>query len=130
MNQLEENIVRSFHLAKKDIIRLQSGMVDLSKTQERIMEILDMLKTSDLNLHQRVKEIDLKVSKNTRTKTKTVIKKVSKRAHKEFVATKEGKEFHVINCPFAQNIKPKNRTRFKSKSRALNEGYKPCSCVK
>jgi len=58
-------------------------------------------------------------------------KKEHKTVHrKHFLASKEGKKFHTVNCPFAQNIKPKFKVTFKSKVKALNIGYKACSCIK
>jgi hypothetical protein len=104
MKSIEKNILKSFNLAKSDIIQLQNKVIDLSRNQKVLVERLE-------KLNQPVK--------------KTVTKK-----SKTFVAAKEGKKFHIKECPFAKNIKPKSKLTFKSKNTALNKGYKPCNCVK
>ena len=132
MEQIEQNVIESFRRAKSDIIRLQNEVIELSQTQERIMEFIDELKASGIKLTQIVKETNRKQTAKPRTKTitKTVVKKVAaKRANKTYVGSKKGKKFHVESCPFAKNIKPKSKKRFHSKTKALNEGYKPCKCA-
>ena len=134
MSQMKSNIINSFRLAKNDIMKLQSDVIGLSQSQERIVEILEEMKTYQLKLYHKIREMELekaqKKKPKTITKTKTVIKKVGKRAKKVYVAPKGGKKFHLKECPFAQNIKPKNKVVFHSKTKALNEGLKPCKCVK
>ena len=78
-------------------------------------------------LKKKIKALEKKAAKK---KEKVIVRTNKKRAHKIFVAPKEGKVFHLSNCPFAQNIKPKNKVTFKSKTKALNEGFKPCKCIK
>lgn len=121
MNQIEKNVTNSFRLAKSDIIRLQNDFLKLSQTQERIMEMIDALDINQVKINQKVKE---------KTKPKTVVINKNGRTKKDYISTKDGKKFHITSCPFAQNIKPKNRVKFKSKTKALNQGYKPCKCVK
>ena len=106
MNELEQNIINSFRLAKSDIIKLQTELIEL---QERVAKL-----------------------ETRRVRTKVVKKPAAhKTVHrKKIIAAKEGKKFHIADCPFAQNIKPKSRVHFKSATGALNEGYKPCSCIK
>jgi hypothetical protein len=145
MKQIEKNVIDSFRLAKSDMIKLQSKVIEMSQTQERIVEFIKELKASGIELKQLVK--DNKSNKElckpktiTRTKTvikkvpvvrtKTIIKKVHTHAKKVYVASKDSKKFHITSCPFAQNIKPKSKIRFKSKVKAFNEGLKPCKCVK
>lgn len=160
MNQLEQNIMNSFRIAKSDIIKLQQQSVELSETQERMMEMLDELNVKISALYSKNKELSFKVAKpvtktivkrvKTRpkvivkrvkskpkvivkkihTRPKTIVKTVTKYAKKRYVASKEGKDFHIPKCPFAQNIKPKSKRVFKSKAAALNKGYKACKCVK
>ena len=148
MKQIEENVMHSFKLAKSDIIKLQNDVVMLSQTQERIMEMVDELKSYEQKLYQNVRDVSKKyavapktivktirakpktIVKRIRTRPKTIVKTVTKYAKKRFVASKEGKDFHIPKCPYAQNIKPKGKRVFKSKASALNKGYKPCKCVK
>lgn len=112
MNQLEENIVNSFRLAKNDIMALQKKMTELSQAQERMLEILTKMK-----------------EKKSANSIRNVIS-VRKAAKKTYVASKTGSVVHDSNCPFAKNIKPASKVTFKSKNRALNKGYKLCECLK
>ncbi len=104
MKSIEKNILKSFGLAKSDIIQLQNKVIELSRNQRVIVEKLEKLNKP--------------TKKTTTKKTKT------------FVAAKEGKKFHIRECPFAKNIKPKSKVTFKTKNSALNKGYKPCNCIK
>jgi len=63
-------------------------------------------------------------------KVRTIVKTVVKKPKKTYIASKEGEIIHEKNCPFAKNIMPKSKIVFKSKTKALNEGYKACSCIK
>ena len=144
MNQLEQNIVNSFRIAKGDIIKLQGKVLGISQAQERILEMFDMLKERENKLYQKIKDIEeikikeLHLYEKLRKLTATsIVKKVkvvktvtAKRKPKIYVSSKTGKKFHLANCPFAQNIKPKHKVVFKSKTKALNEGLKPCNCIK
>lgn len=139
MLKIEERIIHSFRHAKNDIMKLQNDFILLSQTQERIMEMIDQLRANDAKILEKLEKSaknKVKVAKSkpkakkTSSKAKTkVVRVVSKRAKKTFVATKGGKKFHVEKCPYALNIKPKHKVRFNSKVKALNEGYKPCKCV-
>ena len=158
MKQIEENVIHSFRLAKSDIIKLKNEVVMLSQTQERIMEMIDQLKSYEEKLYQNVKDVSRRsatpntivrtirtkpktiikrvksrpkiIVKKVHTRPKTVVKTVTKYAKKKYLASKEGKDFHIPHCPFALNIKPKTRIVFKTKASALNKGYKPRKCVK
>lgn len=76
-----------------------------------------------------------KPTKKKSKKTKQTKKKVSKivvaKKHKPkaYVASKTGKKFHVKNCIFAKNIKPKSMIKFSTKEAYLNKGYRPCYCI-
>lgn len=120
MKQLISNIMHSFKLVKSDVVKLKENVIILQNNEERLLE--------------RIAVLEEKVTKlqNKRPKTKTITKTVrtNKAAKKTYWASKTGKKFHLDNCIFAQNIKPKSRVTFKSKTKALNEGYKACDCVK
>ncbi len=147
MKKIEENVMHSFRLCKNDIIKVKNEIVSLSEAQERIMEMLDGLKTYQEKLYGHIKIISKKdvkpktiiktirskpktIIKTIRSKPKTIVKTITKYAKKRFVASKEGKGYHIPHCPFAQNIKPKSKLTFKSKAAAVNKGYKACKCVK
>ena len=120
MKHIEENIVNSFRLAKNDIIQLQNAVIQLQKTQENLLQRLVRIETTSTSMMKKV---------DTCERPKNIIVHKGS-AKKIYVASKEGKKFHMDNCPYAQNIKPKTKKLFKSKTTALNEGYKPCHCVK
>mgnify|MGYP000227011368 CR=1 FL=1 len=103
MNPAEAKIVRSFKNLKTDIIKLQNRLAELSKSQDELLKNL--------------------TSGEQKKGFKTSRKKI-------FVASKKGRRFHIPECPFAQNIKPKSKITFKTKDSALNQGYKPDSCIK
>ena len=132
---VEENISHSFRKVKVDIIRLQDEFMQLRQTQVRLLS-----KLAKLEYKKPVKAVKVikakKAKKPVKTKKAKQVKKTKKpvltrrSVKKTYVASKEGKKFHLSNCPFAQNIKPKTKIKFKTKTRPLNLGYKPCSCVK
>jgi hypothetical protein len=132
MNRFKENIYNSFKLVKNDILKIQSQIIEVNKSQEKFLKILDQLRENELQLYKKIEELNQKISQTKPTtiiKEKEVVKKQTKKVT-NFVASKTGKKYHVENCPFALNIKPKSKILFKSKTTALNEGYKPCNCVK
>ncbi len=106
MNQLEENIQESFTRVKNDVLKLQKSVIALSQTQARTVEILSTI------LQKKVPQ-KLTIKRETR-----------------YLASKGGKKFHIPHCPFALNIKPKFSLTFKAKNTALNQGFRPCRCVK
>ena len=147
MNANEKKTIYSFKLAKTDIARLQRQLDVANATQDRLIDMINTLKGHQLRLSQKIRDVEKKpVKKAVKRKVvkkkpvkkkvtkkkvvKKVVKKTTKRAVTKFVAAKTGKKFHILACPFAKNIKPKYKVRFKSKTKALNEGYKPCNCVK
>jgi len=140
MNKIEENIIHSFRLAKRDIIKLQNDLIKLEHSHANLVSLLADLKSNQDKLSEEVKKKNKHVTIVKKPIVKKVVKKApvkkvvkkatKKRTVNKYIAPKGGKRFHQPNCPFAQNIKPKNRIIFKSKTTALNEGFKPCNCVK
>ncbi len=131
MNQIEKNIIKSFELVKKDIRDLEDKLNSLVGSQGRIKKTLGELNERELQLYKNLQKMKAVKPKKSRAKPKPKKKVIAKKKHHTiYVAPKEGKKFHLKNCPFAQNIKPKNRIVFKSKTKALNKGFKPCECVK
>jgi len=122
MQQIETNVIRSFRLAKNDIIRLQRDFLSLSQSEERIMELMDGLKAGNAELLQRIRELE-RGAKPIARMTK------HSNARKGYVASKMGKSFHRKNCPFAHNIKNKTKVVFYTKSRAETLGLKACKCI-
>jgi hypothetical protein len=113
MNNLEKNISESFRRARSDIVKLQEQVLQLARTQAQLSEEI-----SRINSKKEIRSVRI-------VKTPVVKSKA-----KHFIASKTGKKFHITECIFTKNIKPKSRIVFKSKNTALNAGYKPCDCVK
>jgi len=109
MEKIESNVAHSFMKVKADIVRLQDEFMQLRENQIRLSN-----KLAKLESKKPVKTVKVVKAK------KPVLKRKSVR--KTYIALKESKKFHMPNCPFAQNIKPKTKV--------LNLGYKPCSCIK
>jgi regulator of replication initiation timing len=129
MNADEQKIKDAFKLAKTDIARLQRQVDLLEQKFDKVLDVLDTLKSHQLKVSQKVNTMSKKKPSKTKKTKKKTTKKTSKRKSKKYVASKSGKKFHIEECPFAKNIKPKYKVRFKSKTKALNQGYKPCNCV-
>ena len=125
-NQLEQNITNSFKMAKRDIIKIQNQIIDLAKKQEELTQEIMLLKDEDNTLSNKVSNM----KKLPSQKTITRIVKIQAKRHNKFVASKLGKNFHMPTCPFVSKVKPKSQVIFKSKTAALNKGYKPCTCIK
>lgn len=128
MDQLEQNIVNSFRLAKSDIIALKSEVIKSSENQKKIIQQLDELRLRLVQLQNKSNKPRVVVRREI-SSPKIITKTVFKTAKKRFVASKNGKDFHIRNCPFARNIKPKAKLHFHSKNAALNKGFKPCKCI-
>ena len=124
MNLIERNIAYSFNLARKDIMALQNDVIQLAQNQQKLAVELEKVKNENKNLKE-------KLSKAPKKEIK-VIKKItqSNRRKTHYIASKTGSKFHVTSCPFGQNIKPKMKIKFLSKTKALNQGLKPCACIK
>lgn len=117
MNQLEINVKKSFSEVRKDIIELKNQVLRIADRQQELSEIVGK---SEAVCRPMPKAKAAEKIKTVKPKTKA----------KRFVAAKEGKKFHIPECPYAQNIKPKSLVKFKTKNTALNKGYKACTCVK
>jgi hypothetical protein len=122
MNQFEENVIKSFSLAKADITELFNHV-------RFILNQVEELKKENVELKSKVNALSKKPKRKVTVKTnkKTASKIV--RTKKKFVSAKGSKKVHDSKCPFAQNIRPKNKLVLSSKVKALNEGYKLCKCL-
>ena len=116
--QFENNVVKSFYLAKRDIY-------NLSQNVEFLKREISALKSRNLELTQSVSSLRVDVARMRHTKVSR--RTVSTR--QKFIASKAGTKVHTTKCAFAKSIKPKNQRKFASKNAALNEGYKKCTCV-
>lgn len=114
MKILEENIKRSFLLAKKDIAELKSSFNELSAELSRTVEHSARLSDKLLKYERNSTHLPIRTAGKTQ---RLIGARISMLLHKE-------------NCPFAKRILPKNREIFRSKTKALNKGYRPCECLK
>jgi hypothetical protein len=121
--QLENNVIESFKLAKQDIVKLYQNVGYLLGQVEQLKKENAYLITKVESISKKKRTVIVKTAKKVAKKT------VTKRASKKFLATKGGNKVHDTHCPFAKNIKPKNKVVFASKVKALNEGYKFCKCL-
>jgi len=128
-HQMRENLIHSFRKTKADIMGLQKEALELKQGQENIIKTLTALRENQAQVQKTNRDLYYKLTRMLSEKKQSV-KTVTKKAAKVYVAPKDGKTFHLENCPFAQNIKPKNKQVFKSKTKALNKGLKACRCVK
>lgn len=117
--QFEQNVINSFHFAKKDIRELYEHM-------SFVLGQLEGLRKENNYLHQKVEELQKKKRK-VRKASNTV--KAAKVQSKKYVAAITSNKVHDSNCPFAKNIKPENKITLQSKASALNQGYKICKCL-
>jgi hypothetical protein len=121
MNQQEHNTMLSFQRARADIMKMQEEIYALQHQQSTLVATISVLQEQNAML----------VEKLNTPKTATVNAPVAKKTNeKTFLASKSATKFHLKNCPFAQNIKPKSKLTFKTKNSALNKGFKPCKCIK
>ena len=153
-SMLESNIIDSFNKVKSDVMKLNSeiqklgsAVVKVKDEQERnsrkddkqqekrlkeLEEAISALVFKNKSLIQKIEGLEKK--KNVRAvqkmaATTVVTKKVTGKQSSKFIASKSGNKFHLPNCIFAKNIKPKMKRIFKTKAAALNVGLKPCHCA-
>jgi regulator of replication initiation timing len=130
MSSIENNVIRSFELVRKDVMSLQSQINALGEAQDKVLDLIRQLRLYENELQARVSKLESSREEKPQKHSEAMTARVTaKRLPKHYVGTKSGKLFHIENCPFAQNIKPMNRVKFKSKVKALNQGLKPCKCV-
>ena len=120
---LESNIINSFRGVRKDIEELKKEVEFLKDENRELKHTINGTKDDTDELSEELDE--LKSTENSNKHIKYVDRCVSK----EFVASEDGKKFHIPECPFAKNIHPNTKVTFKSKTTALNAGYKPCKCI-
>jgi uncharacterized coiled-coil DUF342 family protein len=117
--QFESNVINSFQFAKEDIRELYEHM-------SFVLSQLEGLRQENNFLHQRVEELQKK-KRRVRKASNSI--KAAKVQSKRYVAAITSNKVHDSNCPFAKNIKPKNKISLQSKASALNQGYKLCKCL-
>jgi regulator of replication initiation timing len=106
--KIEQNIVNSFNLAKKDINSLYEHVKVLHQSVEELQKENSFLYLQIKNMTK---------------------KKVKVQKNKKYISSKTGKKLHQANCLHARNIKKTNRVIFNNKTEALNQNYKLCSCL-
>ena len=110
MEKFEKNVLNSFRLAKSDIIKLQDSLMEMKRTQARILEKLAKLET--------------------KKGSKPVVraKRVSKK--QIYLASKDGDKFHDAGCIALKKVERKNLVSYPTKNKAISKGLQPCGiCV-
>lgn len=110
----DKQIKIAFRKIKNDMTVLTAEVARLTKENELLIKIVR-------------EQTNKLVPEKKKVVTKTITKTVS--AKPTYVASKNGGKFHKSNCPYAKNIKPKDRVTLKTKNSFLNKGYKACKCV-
>lgn len=126
ISTLENNIKTSFDLVKRD---MNTFKVNFNKQSSVIKQLYENQKL----LLVRIKELEAMVleKKQERVMEKRIILSANKTAPKpQFTASGASMKLHDPVCPFAKNIKPKNKVIFKTKAKAFNQGFKACDCLK
>ena len=125
VEELEQNVINSFQVVKGDMKRL-------FENTKFILEQIEELKRENKSLMEKLsgeKKTQV-ITVEAPQQNKTVKRRVTKaRQMKNFVASKDGKKVHSPNCMHAQNISKENKVIFTTKTKALNAGYKLCSCL-
>jgi len=122
MKVIEQNVMNSFRLAKSDIIQMQTELIEFRKEQEEFVNKLAEVQSGEHWILQKMRE-QLREKIRATKEHKHPVRHL-------YVASKEGKKVHTRHCPYALNIKPKTKVVFKTKAKALNKGYKACSCIR
>ena len=121
--ELEQNVINSFQLVKEDVRKL-------FENTKFILEQIEELREENKQLRMQAgKPVAAKVITMQPAKPIKTVRVTKARQMKNFVAAKNGKKVHSPNCLHAQNISKENRVIFTTKTKALNAGYKLCSCL-
>lgn len=153
----EQGIHISFIAAKRDIYALKEHInkqtahinkqneliIKLSKNQKYLLaKIMNLEKKLDEEILSNIKKQKVMEKKIVLASPKRVIikkpvvkevkvkKTVKKSVKNAYVGSKNRMKLHNPVCPYAKNIKPKNKASFKSKVKPLNLGYRECNCLK
>jgi hypothetical protein len=121
--KIDRNLRRSFGNLKNDVLEISKK---LSEQQSNLLQLLE----NEKYLLTRIKALEQK--KTEKVMEKKIVLQTNKTAPKtkEYLGAKTSKKVHDPVCPFAKNIKPKNKITFKTKVKAFNLGYRPCDCLK
>lgn len=140
---LINNIINSFQKVKTEVMdvemrvkQLETRMSDLQEAQEQLLMNFAHLKTQQGAQKAALEEKRTPVIIKTEPivikapeKNALVIHTTTKKKT-TYIASKTSNKLHIENCIFARNVIPKNRLVFKSKTKALNAGFKLCDCLK
>ncbi|MBU1112225.1 MAG: hypothetical protein ABIG93_02140 [archaeon] len=133
LQQFENNVAKSFEIAKGDVEELYQHVYFVLKQMEELRQENATLAAEVAKLNAKVQSNSKKVAKSTvamKTVKKSTKKKTTrKKATQKVVSSKTSNKVHDTSCPFAKNIKNSNKVIVGSKNEALRKGYKLCSCL-
>jgi hypothetical protein len=118
-----------------DVWKVDSGMqiVECKSVADKVNSIIEGQVQSFINARSSmkygVKQYDAsQISRQQRKKANEQQQKSSEEQTSEhkFVASKNSDVFHKPDCPFAQNIAPKNLVYYNSTQEAIAAGKRPC----
>lgn len=131
--------------------RVEKQLADLRQRYNALVQLThELVRTVEQKFEQRPKLIKVVRMKAKPAKVKTVIKtKIVKVASKpkiirvqskpkivkimpkrEYIASTATLRVHDKHCPFARNVKRKNKKVFKTRLTAFKQGYKACKCLR
>ncbi len=120
---MHKKLLEAFRKIKSDV----STMKQLVREQNNK---ISLIQNNEKALLVRIRKLESEVDsvKHKKTETKVIKRTVPKKPR--YIGAKTSMKLHDENCPFAKNIKPKNKIIFKSKVKPFNNGYKACTCLK
>ncbi|MFH2021450.1 MAG: hypothetical protein ABIJ34_08620 [archaeon] len=113
----------AFLKVKRDVFELR-GFLNVQQ------ESINTLSNNEKALLLRIRKLEEAASKPVQktVEHRVVVKRTA--VKKSYVGAKTSLKVHDEHCPFAKNIKPKNKVIFATKGKAFNKGFSPCDCLK
>ena len=121
MEKIETNVINSFSLVKKDIVKLQENYMGLKLSYARLLGKFEILES------RKVVKPSVKIVRVKESKKPTFVRKS---VRKTYVASKEGKKFHDPGCVSLNKVSSNKLILYASKKKAMSKGLKPCgTCI-
>ena len=121
MEKIETNVINSFSLVKKDIVKLQENYMGLKLSYARLLGKFERLES------RKAVKPSVKIVKIKEAKKPTFVRKS---VRKTYVASKEGKKFHDPGCVSLKKVPSNKLILYASKKKAMAKDLKPCgTCI-
>lgn len=126
------NIAELLNDVKTSFVEVKKDVADTRFELDRLKVVLQEIRNNERLINQKINGLEKvgfrKVKKPARVSSIRVVSRSYRRP--KFVGSISGRILHETRCPFAKNIKPRNRVKFGLKNTALNKGYRLCNCLK